>query len=1133
MTDYRDKLREIRTFPSLVKFLRDDLDWPIEGTDDFEDLTFDYTPEELGIDAANAAKIEEIKRLRPLVANQPWGIFFVKFEPKQLPVVALRRILNGVVVKNRATPSAAEQKKWPTHDLLFISNYGEDDERRISFAHFSRDPAKKDLPTLKVLAWDDLDTPLHLEHAANTLVEKLSWPASDEWDGERWRGRWSSAFELRHREVITSSKVLAERLAVLARAIRDRIKTVLAVETEDGPVTKLMKAFQEALIHDLDVDGFADMYAQTVAYGLLSARVTNPKAEGPDGFAEQLPVTNPFLKELMETFLHGGRGDKPGGTSVDFDELGVTEVVQLLDDANMEAIVRDFGDRNPEEDPVIHFYEHFLAAYDKKQKAQRGVFYTPRPVVSHIVRSVDELLQAEFALPDGLADTTTWGEMASRHKDLEVPERFNSDHAFVQILDPATGTGTFLVEVIDVIHKTLIAKWLSEGHNEENIEALWNEYVPKHLLPRLHGYELLMAPYAIAHLKVGLKLYETGYRFASDERARIYLTNALEPPHDFSGQLAFAIPALAHEAQEVNEIKRTQQFTVVMANPPYSNLSANLTRESRALVEPYKFVNGERIRERGALSLEKNINDDYVKFVRLAELTVGRSGVYGLVTNNGFLTNPTLRGLRWSLLSSFTRMDVLNLLGYAGPSTRSSLSTRDENVFDIANAGVAVHFGYSPIESERRVRYAELEGSRQEKYSFLLRSTVLSTDGAILSPEPPFFLMEPLDSDLKDEYETFTPLLALFGLNSTGIRTLRDSFVVDFEEDAILERVQTFRDSKATDEQLCAQLGLEMPKWWKIASSRKSLSQERDLRKYMRPFAYRPFDQRKLFYHDSLVGSPRRPVMQHMEAIKRNLGLHVCRQLSSPAWCHILVTRGLTDDCYVSNRTKERGYTVPLYLSLDGSQGGLSIGTSTPNFNADVLRRFAVSNGDDVEPEQIFKYVYAVLFCPTYRTRYLGFLKRDFPRVPPPRDREMFENLARLGDELVGLHLLELPRVNDFITSYVGPRHPEVGRIAWSDETVWLNGVPSMSKAGSASTMGFHGVSEVVWNFEIGAYRVCHKWLKDRRGRTLSDDDIAHYQKIVVAISETIRLMREIDEVIETHGGWPDAFAASAKEAVA
>ena len=221
MSAMRERLQGIRTFPSLVKFLREDLDWPIDAGDAFEDLTFDYTPAELGIDPSSAAKIDEIKRLRPFVSEQPWGIFFVKFEPKQLPIVALRRILNGVVIKKRATASAAEQQKWATDDLLFISAYGEDEERRISFAHFSREQASDGLPTLKVLAWDDEDTGLHLDDVAQRLVRHLTWPASeDEADSETWRERWSAAFELRHREVITTSVALASRLAELARAIR-------------------------------------------------------------------------------------------------------------------------------------------------------------------------------------------------------------------------------------------------------------------------------------------------------------------------------------------------------------------------------------------------------------------------------------------------------------------------------------------------------------------------------------------------------------------------------------------------------------------------------------------------------------------------------------------------------------------------------------------------------------------------------------------------------------------------------------------------------------------------------------------------------------------------------------------------
>ena len=404
----RKQLQAIKTFPSLVKYLRDELDWPIDA-DDFDDLTFDYEPEELGIDAKTAAKIEEIKQLRPLVTGQPWGIFFVKFEPKRLPVMALRRILSQLVIKKRASARKAEQASWNLHDLLFISNYGEGDQRQITFAHFGQEEGTGDLPTLKVLGWDDADTALHIDHVHKELKEKLHWP-DDEADLKGWRQCWSSAFTLRHREVITTSKALSIRLAQLGTDIRKRVNTVLRFESEKGPLRKLHAAFKEALIHDLSADDFADMYAQTITYGLLSARVSRPAGLVAENIADMVPVTNPFLRDLLSTFLTvGGRKGK-----IDFDEVGINDVVQTLRDANMEAVLRDFGDRNPQEDPVVHFYELFLKEYDPKKRIQRGVFYTPRPVVSFIVRSVHEILQKEFGLPDGLADTTTWGEMVRK-----------------------------------------------------------------------------------------------------------------------------------------------------------------------------------------------------------------------------------------------------------------------------------------------------------------------------------------------------------------------------------------------------------------------------------------------------------------------------------------------------------------------------------------------------------------------------------------------------------------------------------------------------------------------------------------------------------------------------------------------
>jgi hypothetical protein len=328
-----DRLRSIKTFPSLVKYLRDELDWPI-ASEDFDDLTFDYEPEELGLDSKSAVKIKEIKQLRPLTSNQPWGIFFVNFEPKRLPVVVLRRILRSLVIKKRQSANKSQQAAWRQHDLLFISAYGEADHRDITLANFFEDEDNGDLPTLRVLGWDDEDTVLHLAHAHDVLREKLHWPV-DPADIVKWRQTWSAAFTLKHRQVITTSRDLAVRMAELATAIRKRVNGVLAVESEIGPLRRLMNAFREALIHDLSADDFADMYAQTITYGLLSARVSRPMGLVAENIRDMVPVTNPFLQDLLSQFLTAG-GRKG---LIDFDELGINEVVQALRDADMEAVL--------------------------------------------------------------------------------------------------------------------------------------------------------------------------------------------------------------------------------------------------------------------------------------------------------------------------------------------------------------------------------------------------------------------------------------------------------------------------------------------------------------------------------------------------------------------------------------------------------------------------------------------------------------------------------------------------------------------------------------------------------------------------------------------------------------------------
>lgn len=1109
MTD----LRTIKSFPSLIKYLRDELDWPIES-EDFEDLTFDYTPEELGIDAGSAAKIQEIKRLRPLSSNQPWGVFFVKFEPKKLPVVALRRILSRVVVKKRASANRDELPSWQMEDILFISNYGEGDSRQLTFAHFSGDEGEGNLPTLKVLGWDGSNTALRLERGEQLLREHLRWP-DDEGDSGAWRNQWQSAFALRHREVITTSKLLALRLAEVARSIRGRIRSALEVETENGPLRKLMSAFQQGLVHDLDEDGFADTYAQTITYGLLSARIATPVTERPGEFS--LPVTNPFLKELMEAFFRAGKGrGRAAGIEIDFDELGVGEVIELLDDAKMGEVLRDFGDRNPLEDPVIHFYELFLKEYDARARLERGVFYTPRPVVSYIVRGVHEFLRREFSLTDGLADNATWGEVAKRQKGVTIPDGVKPGDRFVSILDPATGTGTFLVETIDLIHRTLMDRWRSERRSEQECNELWNEYVPEHLLPRLHGFELLMAPYAIAHVKVGLKLHETGYRFESDERARIFLTNTLEKPVH---QVTLALPALAHEAKAVSEVKNGQHFTVVIGNPPYSLLSQNLTDDARAIVDPYRYVEGIQIKERGALQFEKILQDDYVKFFRYSEAQILRSGagVLGLVTNHAYIDNPTLRGMRSSLLATFQNLASLNLHGNSSKKERSPDGSPDENVFDIKQ-GVAIFIG-SRAQGGRQSRLTgDLWGTAERKYAVLAEGPQWSTYSPF-DPAPPMFLFKIRNESIAREYESGWKLTDIFGQMGMGVVTARDNISIAFDDEPLIANAKKFRDSPLSDEKICEELDISMKKGWDVAKARAMLRREGSLRSFVRSINYRPFDSRRVFYHRSLVWGMSAPTMQHF--VKReNLGLSTTRSVESGPFRHVFASSDIIGHHFVS--LKEVNYLMPLWLYDErGSKRTSNIASGFVSaMNAALNGHGKPPNKASAPlPEEMFNFLYAVLHSPTYRSRYEEPLRSDFPRVPLPGSSELFREMVSLGSDLVKLHVSP-PKTP--ARRFFGEEDPVVQIVRFEKESVLLD---------DSGTCGFRGVPEGVWGFHVGGYQVAEKWLKDRRGRTLTSEDISHYDGVLAAIEGTQALMARIDESILRHGGWPNAFEAGASPA--
>ncbi len=733
------------------------------------------------------------------------------------------------------------------------------------------------------------------------------------------------------------------------------------------------------------------------------------------------------------------------------------------------------------------------------------------------MRSVDEVLRTELGCPDGLADTS-------------VMEWNGKNWPKVMILDPAAGTGTFLETVIEIIHETMTEKWKAEGKSLSERQEAWNKYVAEHLLPRLHGFELMMAPYAIAHMKLGLKLRETGYEFKSDKRLRIYLTNTLEHPQDFSGRLYADF--LAHEAEAANRVKRDVPVTVVIGNPPYSLLSANLGEEQRSLVEHYKYVDGNKLSERGALQLEKILNDDYVKFIAYSEsrtLQVSQATV-GLITNHAYLDNPTMRGMRASLISSFDYGFLWDLMG----STKKAVEENDENVFDIQQ-GVAVSLWIkTPKVDEKKFLHRFSTGSRSDKYIELLENTYRTADWTLLKVARPEFLLIPTDIALQDEFNAMPSITEVFQARSIGFITSKDRFLIGWNSTEVEERVRKFRDSTLSNHELLDAVGIKAKEAWDVSRSRRQLQEIQDVTTRIRRFLHRPFDSKYVFYDRSLVWSMAWPINRNMIQ-GDNLALTTSRQIAAPPWQHVFCSDTLVDFTYFTNKTKEGNHVFPLYvypepeggtLGFDGVERKPNLAPEFINELSEALNlRFVTDGQGDLKetfgPEDVFHYTYAIFHSPTYRERYAEFLKRSFPHLPLTNNLALFSDLCHRGEELVSLHLLRSSQLDNPFTTFLesGSNVMEKAKYDPEESRVYIN----------KERQYFDHVPEEAWNFRVGSYQILEKWLKDRKGRRLNSGDIENYKKIVVALTETSRLMSEIDEIIEAHSGWPLVGSIKAK----
>ncbi|MDY0216109.1 MAG: type ISP restriction/modification enzyme [Bacteroidales bacterium] len=905
-------------------------------------------------------------------------------------------------------------------------------------------------------------------------------------------------------QTIKSSKKLAEMMAGKARLLSDIIEKALTSDEEnceDSTLKDQMNAFKDILIHDITPKGFADVYAQTIAYGMFAARLhdqtlgTFSRQEA----AELIPKSNPFLRKLFG-YISGPDIDDRIKWIVD----GLADVFLA---SNVEEILKNYGKSTKMEDPIIHFYETFLSEYDPKLRKARGVWYTPQPVVNFIVRAVDDILKTEFDLPQGLADTSKTTikvntQTADKRSATGYKQMEQEVHK-VQILDPATGTGTFLAEVVKHIHKKF-----------QGQQGIWSNYVETHLLPRLNGFELLMASYAMAHLKLDLLLKETGYNPTTNQRFRVYLTNSLEESHPDTGTL-FA-NWLSTEANEANYIKRDTPVMCIIGNPPYSGESANKGEWIMKLMEDYKKEPGgkEKLKEQNS----KFINDDYVKFLRYGQHFIEKngSGVLAFINPHGFLDNPTFRGMRWHLLKTYDKIYTIDLHGNAKKKETAPDGSVDVNVFDIeqgVSINIFVKTGKKKPNELGQLFHFDLFGKRDLKYDFLSNNNLNSVAFNNFVPFKNSYLFKNIDERMYLKYNEGINPTNLFQVNVMGFQTHRDNFCIDESKNILSKRLYDFSQSELNEESIFKTFGVKSSSDFDIKNAQIELSKVK-INEEIIKCAYRPFENKFIYFDRIVVDRPRKELVINVKN-KENLLLGIGRQglaVGDIDWCLTTVSKHPVD----ANIFRRGGVNLfPLYLYPDNS-GQQTIDQTekrTPNLKTEIVNQIAENLGltftneketteNTFAPIDILDYIYAVLHSPTYREKYKEFLKIDFPRVPYPKDKDTFWQLVKLGGEIRQIHLLESPKVEQYITQYPIDGNNEVGKPKYKDGKVYIN-----------DTQYFDNVPQVAWEFYIGGYQPAQKWLKDRKGRKLEFEDILHYQKIIVALSETARLMKEIDKI--------------------
>lgn len=864
---------------------------------------------------------------------------------------------------------------------------------------------------------------------------------------------------------IKSAEELSLELSKKAKLLKELAKEQLEEDIQrvkNNESTSSLYDFYEGtkeMIKDISIDDCADAYSQTITYGLFLAKINCPSILDRNTAASYIPRSIGVIKRI---FVNISGDLLPSNLSWIIDET-----IDILNASNIKDILSEIDVRGKtDRDPFIFFYEDFLSAYDPEKKKHLGIYYTPRPVVSFIVNSINLILKNDFNKSNGFADDD------------------------VTVLDPAVGTGTFLW----LIYTLTLVELKNKG-----LGGLIRKKIENHVLKDFYGIEILITPYIIAHLKLSLVLKKWYYELKDNDRNQVYLANTLEP-FESHGLIPF-MREISEESKTANELKLRKKILVVTANPPYRGMSANKGQWIQDLLKKgYKLEDGSRddgyYQVDGKPLGEKNpkwLQDDYVKFIRFAQWKIDTAGegVVGFITNHNYLDNPTFRGMRQSLLNSFNRIYILNLHGSSLKKEKSPDGSKDENVFDIRPGVAIVLFVKNKRFKDKKVFYAELFGRREDKYYWLDRHNVSNVQWKPLKPELPRYLFIPEDSSLRTEYDKYWKITDIFPLHNIGIVTARDDFTIKWAPEEMWQTVSRFVTTNPESARAIYNLGKDSIDW-RVEWAQRDLRESGPIRERIIPLLYRPFDIRYTYYTGNSGGfhcRPRPETMNNM--LQENLGLifHRREELAVP-YSHFLITDKIVEHGGLSSKTT--CYLAPLYVYKDG--------VKSPNINPELVSELTSKYGKTSNELDIVNYIYAVVHSNRYRTKYAEFLKKDFPRIPFTVDYNAFKQLREIGKELVNLHLMRTKLRSSVKFDVQGSNVVEF--VEYKDRRIYIN-----------KEQFFDGVTESAWNFYIGGYQILIKWLKSRKKRELSSTEIEQFMQIVEIVNQTLEFMKKIDEI--------------------